>query len=127
MTLLQRASEILDKRSEEPERNYGDFTESIDRTAQLATLMGKKEITPEDVLNVLIALKLARESHAHKEDNILDAIVYLAQKNSTYDNKLRKDVDSHLNKKSCPQLKVKKRKPFRQFLTTGIARLLKET
>jgi hypothetical protein len=100
MTLLQRASEILDKRSEEPERNYGDFTESIDRTAQLATLMGKKEITPEDVLNVLIALKLARESHAHKEDNILDAIVYLAQKNSTYDNKLRKDVDSHLNKKT---------------------------
>lgn len=84
MTLLQRASEILDKRAEEPERNYGDFNESMEKTAKIATLMGKKEITPEDVLNVLVALKLARESHHHKEDNILDAIVYLAQKNNQY-------------------------------------------
>lgn len=82
MTLLERASEILDKRSEERDRQYGDFTESIERTAKLATLMGSKEITTDDVYNVMVALKLARESNAHKEDNLLDAIVYLAQKNN---------------------------------------------
>lgn len=82
MTILQRAIEILEKRSEEPERKYGDFTESIERTAMLATLMGQKEITTDDVYNVVIALKLAREANSHKEDNILDAIVYLAQKNN---------------------------------------------
>lgn len=81
MTLLERARQILDERSEERDRQYGDFTESIETTAKLATLMGKKEITPDDVYNVMVALKLARESNAHKEDNILDAVVYLAQKN----------------------------------------------
>lgn len=80
MTLLERARKILDERSEERDRQYGDFTESIDRTSKLATLMGQKEITPDDVYNVLVALKLAREANAHKEDNILDAVVYLAQK-----------------------------------------------
>lgn len=85
-TLLERARQILEDRSEEHERQYGDFDESIERTAQIATLLGHKEITPDDVYNVLVALKLARESHAHKEDNILDAIVYLAQKNKTKNN-----------------------------------------
>jgi DNA-binding protein H-NS len=85
-TLLERARQILENRSEEHERQYGDFDESIERTAQIATLLGQKEITPDDVYNVLVALKLARESHAHKEDNILDAIVYLAQKNKTKNN-----------------------------------------
>jgi len=85
-TLLERARQILEDRSEEHERQYGDFDESIERTAQIATLLGQKEITPDDVYNVLVALKLARESHAHKEDNILDAIVYLAQKNKTKNN-----------------------------------------
>lgn len=82
MTLLERARKILDERSEERDRQYGDFTESIEKTAKLATLMGSKEITTDDVYNVMVALKLARESHAHKEDNILDAVVYLAQKNN---------------------------------------------
>lgn len=81
MTLLERAHSILHLRSEEKDREYGTFSESVERTAKIATLMGSKEITTDDVYNVLIAMKLARESHAHKEDNILDAVVYLAQKN----------------------------------------------
>jgi hypothetical protein len=80
ITLLERAQDILHNRSEEKDRQYGSFTESIERTAKIASLMGNKEITENDVYNVLIALKLARESNAHKSDNILDAVVYLAQK-----------------------------------------------
>lgn len=81
MTLLERAHNILHSRSEEQDRQYGPFAESIQRTAKIATLIGNKDITEDDVYNVLIALKLAREANAHKEDNILDAVVYLAQKN----------------------------------------------
>lgn len=80
-TLLERAYEILHERAEEKERQYGDFTESINKTAEIASLMSNKKFTTDDVYNVLIAMKLARESYAHKEDNILDAVVYLAQKN----------------------------------------------
>jgi hypothetical protein len=80
-TLLERAYEILHERAEEKERQYGDFTESINKTADIASLMSNKKFTTDDVYNILIAMKLARESYAHKEDNILDAVVYLAQKN----------------------------------------------
>ena len=81
MNILQHANAILYERSEEKERQYGPMDECIERTAKLATLMGKRHIDSRDVYNVLIALKLAREAHAHREDNILDAIVYLAAKN----------------------------------------------
>lgn len=80
-TILEEANNILFKRSEEKERQYGPMTESIERAAKIATLMGKKELTADDVYNVIIAIKLSREAHSHKKDNILDAIVYLAAKN----------------------------------------------
>ena len=44
--------------------------------------MSSKEITIEDAYNVLIALKLSRESNKHKEDNLLDAVAYLGSLNN---------------------------------------------
>lgn len=80
MDILKHARKIVFKRSEERNRQYGDFTKGIEKTAAMASLMSNKEITTDDVYNVMVSLKLTREAHAHKYDNILDAIAYLAQK-----------------------------------------------
>ena len=44
--------------------------------------MSSKEITTEDAYNVLIALKLSRQSNKHKEDNLLDAVAYIGSLNN---------------------------------------------
>lgn len=80
MNILEHANDIVFERTEERNRQYGDFTQGIENTAKMASLMGNKEITTDDVYNVMVSLKLTREAHAHKYDNILDAIAYLAQK-----------------------------------------------
>ena len=41
-------------------------------------------ITVEDMYHFQIALKLAREAHSHKEDNLLDAVAYLGALNNYY-------------------------------------------
>ena len=69
MNILQKANEIVNLRSEEKER------------AKLASIMSAKEISVNDCYNVLIALKLARQSNMHKEDNLLDAVAYIGSLN----------------------------------------------
>ena len=82
MNILKKANEIVNLRAEEKERSYGDFELSMAKTAKIASLMSNKNITTEDAYNVLISLKLARESHFHKEDNLLDAVAYLGSLNN---------------------------------------------
>jgi hypothetical protein len=78
MHILQRAHEIVNLRSEEKEREYGPFNESLKKVANIASELCSKEITTEDVYKVLIALKLSRMSYNHKEDTYLDMISYIA-------------------------------------------------
>jgi hypothetical protein len=47
---------------------YGDFIESMQKASKLSSIMSNKEINVNDCYNVLIALKLARQSHSHKEE-----------------------------------------------------------
>jgi hypothetical protein len=81
MNILEKANEIVNLRKEEKQRQYGDFISSMKKTAEMATIMSNKNITTEDCYNVLIALKLVRQSNAHKEDNLLDAVAYMASLN----------------------------------------------
>jgi DNA-binding protein H-NS len=67
MNILQKANEIVNERSEEKERQYGDFIKCMNKTARIASEMSNKKITIDDAYNVLIALKLSRQSHCHKE------------------------------------------------------------
>lgn len=83
--LLQRAYSIVYERSEEKDRQYGDFIESMARTSRIASELCNKEITIEDTYKIIVALKLSREAHMHKEDNILDCVAYLASLND-YEN-----------------------------------------
>ena len=82
MNILQKANEIVNLRSEEKEREYGDFIDCMKKTSVIASEMSNKQITIEDAYNVLIALKLARQANKHKEDNLLDAAAYIGSLNN---------------------------------------------
>ena len=48
MNILKKANEIVNERSEEKERQYGDFIECMAKTARIASEMSSKEITTGD-------------------------------------------------------------------------------
>lgn len=82
--ILKRANEIVNERSEEKERQYGPFSESMQRAAALYNLMSpdNQQITVEGMYKAMIALKLSREAYTHKEDNLLDAAAYIGAMNN---------------------------------------------
>jgi hypothetical protein len=82
MNILIKADEIVNKRMGEQASSYGDFHECNIRAAELASIMIQKKITGEDIYFIMVALKLARQSFSHKEDNLLDAVAYLAALNN---------------------------------------------
>jgi hypothetical protein len=53
----------------------------MEKTSKIATEISNKFISTIDCYNVLIALKLARQSNCYKEDNLLDAVAYIASLN----------------------------------------------
>ena len=81
MNILEKANNIVYLRNEEKERGYGNFHDCMIKTAKIASEMSNKTINVIDCYNVLIALKLARQANKHKEDNLLDAIAYMASLN----------------------------------------------
>lgn len=86
--ILKHAEDILYKRSEEKERQYGPMQDGMRLASRIASSALQRDISPRDVYIILIALKLSRESYNHKYDNILDAIVYLASLNDYENDKL---------------------------------------
>lgn len=82
MNILEKADEIVNKRSEEKERQYGPFQEGMSRAALIFTGMTGIPIRATEMYKALIALKLSRESFNHKEDNLLDAAAYLGALNN---------------------------------------------
>lgn len=85
MNILEQANNIVNKRAEEKERQYGPFHESLTRAAAIYNAMAPRDkpaLDPEDIYRVMIALKLSREAYAHKEDNLLDAVAYIGAMNN---------------------------------------------
>jgi hypothetical protein len=81
-TILEIANEIVFTRAEEKERMYGPFEEGMAKAARIASEISRKDFTTQDMYYCMIALKLSRQAYNHKEDNILDAIAYLASLNN---------------------------------------------
>ena len=81
--ILQKANEIVNKRSEEKERMYGPFAESMAKAAAIYNLMSpdNEQISSAGMYRAMIALKLSREAYHHKEDNLLDAVAYMGALN----------------------------------------------
>jgi len=77
MNILEQANDIVNKRSEEKERQYGPFSEGMRRAAKIASGMTGKNFEAGDMYAALVALKLSRHSYNYKEDNLLDACAYL--------------------------------------------------
>lgn len=80
--ILIKADDIVNKRSEEREREYGSFPDSMAKAAKIATELCNKKITTDDMYKCMVALKLSRIAHKAKEDSLLDAVAYLAAYNN---------------------------------------------
>ena len=68
-SILKRADDVVNHRSEEKERMYGPFSEGMQRAAKIASGMTGKDFEAEDMYAALIALKLSRHSYNYREDN----------------------------------------------------------
>lgn len=82
INILEKANEIINFRSEEKEREYGPFEESMAKAAKVASELCNKEITTEDFYKCMIALKLSRMAYNLKEDTLLDCVAYLGALNN---------------------------------------------
>lgn len=87
MNILEKANEIVNLRKEEKERQYGPFNEGMERASKILTGMTGIECDAIFMYKALIALKMSRESYNHKEDNLLDAVAYLASLNNYHNEK----------------------------------------
>jgi len=76
-TILAEADGIVNNRDEEKERQYGPFSEGMDRAASIFNGMTGLEVTGKEMYMALIALKFSRESYNHKRDNLLDSVAYI--------------------------------------------------
>ena len=76
-SILNEADGIVNHRNEEKDREYGPFSEGMDRAASIFNGMSGLDITGKEMYMALIALKLSRESYNHKRDNLLDAVAYI--------------------------------------------------
>jgi len=79
--ILLKAHAIVYERTEEQSRNYGDIQESMIRASIIASHISGKLTSVESIYYSIIAIKLSREAHAHKEDNLLDAVAYISALN----------------------------------------------
>lgn len=62
----------------ERQSDYGPPAESFARTAALWSAYLGHTVTGKDVTLCMALLKIAREAHRHKADNLLDAAGYIA-------------------------------------------------
>jgi len=86
MNILEEANKIINLRSEEKEREYGPFKESMEKAAIVASELCNKKITTEDFYKCMIALKISRMAYNLKEDTLLDAVGYIAALNNFKNN-----------------------------------------
>ena len=77
MSILKKADGIVNHNTEEKERQYGPFNESMTKAAKIASIMCNKNITTEDFFKCMIALKTARMAYQMKEDTLMDLCAYI--------------------------------------------------
>lgn len=57
---------------------YGSFDETYRRAAEIASgASGSHQFGPKDIVLVMIAVKLARQAHSYKRDNLIDLVNYV--------------------------------------------------
>lgn len=84
--ILKTADEIVNQRTEEKQREYGPFADSMAKAARIASELCNKDISQDDMYKIMIALKLSRLAYSSKEDTMLDAVAYIAAFNNLKNN-----------------------------------------
>ena len=72
-----QAHKIINERSQEKERQYGDMQTTMRRANDILNAIMGTKLPEQTMYFAMVAMKLAREGHAHKTDNLLDAIAYI--------------------------------------------------
>lgn len=78
MNILEEANKIVNLRAEEKEREYGPMDESMQKAADVASLLTNKDITAKDFYLCMVALKISRLAFNTKDDTFVDLVGYLA-------------------------------------------------
>lgn len=73
-SILSEAERIVNG---ERQADYSDPVANFNRIASIASAIMAKDITAEECCIVMIAVKLARENHKHKRDNLVDLAGYV--------------------------------------------------
>jgi hypothetical protein len=63
--------------NQDQDRQYPPFKQSMRNVSVLASNILRKDITPYDVAMIMVCLKLDRDGHKKKKDNLFDALSYL--------------------------------------------------
>lgn len=95
MNIFLHANEIINKRSEEKERQYGPINESMTKAANIASEMTNKNINTEDMYKCMMALKLSRMAYSNKYDTSLDLISYCGALNNYHNETIKKEIDNN--------------------------------
>lgn len=107
MNILKKANEIVNERSEEKERQYGPFVESMKRATAIYNSISPdtEQISVSGMYRAMIALKLSREVYSHKEDNLLDAVAYMGSMNDYLEGHTIELNDDNTVNEECRRLK----------------------
>jgi len=87
-SILAEAARI---RGGERRADYGDAVENFSRITAIANAATGLQLTSAQVCKVMLAVKLARELHHHKRDNLVDLCGYADILNLIEEDKLNND------------------------------------
>ena len=73
MNILEEANKVTHGDRQE---DYDDPEENFMHIAEIASAILKKKILAQDVVMIMLATKLSRESFKHKRDNLVDLAGY---------------------------------------------------
>ena len=90
--ILEQANNIENGRTEEAERQYGDFDTTMDNMRDIFNAMTGLNLDTQHMYKAMIAMKFARERYTHKTDNLLDAAAYIGALDNYIENKRPQEI-----------------------------------
>ena len=73
LSILEEADKLV---TTDRQNDYGHPAEDFARAAALWSAIIGKQITPRQIALCMIAIKISRECHRHKRDNLVDIAGY---------------------------------------------------